>query len=318
MYILVSPFSKTFDDKWFIYAVTKKQTLSIKIGQIVLVPIKSSLEIAVILEKDVDIKKEDYSKDKIKEIIKIINKNIFLSKYQVFLLRFIAQNYFTSIHNSARLFFPKNLREKIKKEKLKCFDLDYDINYSFNFQNKLTKLQNKVFEDIKKEKKKNILLYGITWSWKTEIYIKLIKYYLDKQKQSLFLIPEIILSNEIGDRIKKVFWKEVLVINSDITEATKTKYWCKIKSWQAKIILWTRSALFYPYINLWLIIVDEEHDNSYKSDLSPRYDVIELVNKISELENIKVLLASWTPSIKSMYLWLKWKYKVLNLLEKYK
>ena len=318
MYILVSPFSKTFDDKWFIYSVPKKQENSIKIGQMVLIPIKSSLEIAVIIAKQVDIKNQDYSKNKIKKIINIIYKNIFLSEYQVSLLKFIAENYFTPIHNAARLFFPKNLRDKIKKEKLKCFDLDYNINYTFNFKNKLTELQDKVFEDIKKEKKRNILLYGITWSWKTEIYIKLIKYYLEKWKQSLFLIPEIILSNEIWDRIKKVFWKEVLVINSDITEATKTKYWCKIRSWQAKIILWTRSSLFYPYFNLWFIIVDEEHDNSYKSDLSPRYNIIELVNKISELKNIKVLFASWTPSIKSMYLWLKWKYKVLNLLEKYK
>jgi primosomal protein N' (replication factor Y) len=106
-------------------------------------------------------------------------------------------------------------------------------------------------------------------------------------------------------------------MNSSITEGNKTKAWISINSEETKIIIWTRSALFYPYNNLWLIIVDEEHDNSYKSDQAPRYNSIEIANKITELHWNKLLLASWTPSINSMYNAIKGEYKLLKLLEKY-
>jgi primosomal protein N' (replication factor Y) len=87
---------------------------------------------------------------------------------------------------------------------------------------------------------------------------------------------------------------------------------------KAKVIIWTRSALFYPYNNLWSIIVDEEHDNSYVSDQAPRFHSLDIVNKISDLLNIPLLLASWTPSVTSMYKSVKWEYKQVSLLKKYK
>jgi primosomal protein N' (replication factor Y) len=134
----------------------------------------------------------------------------------------------------------------------------------------------------------------------------------------LFLIPEIILTNQLSNKIKNVFWKEVIIINSTITDATKTKYWINIYNVDSKIIIWTRSALFYPYNNLWLIIIDEEHDNSYISDSAPRYNAIEVAEKISELNWNKLVIASGTPSIKSMYKAIKWDYEIVNLLKKYK
>jgi primosomal protein N' (replication factor Y) len=87
---------------------------------------------------------------------------------------------------------------------------------------------------------------------------------------------------------------------------------------KAKIIIWTRSALFYPYNDLWSIIVDEEHDNSYVSDQSPRFHSLDIVNKISDLLNIPLLLASGTPSVTSMFKSVKWEYKQVSLLKKYK
>ena len=162
-----------------------------------------------------------------------------------------------------------------------------------------------------------MLLYWLTWSWKTEIYIKLIQETITSWKQALLLIPEIILTNQIAEKISNVFWDNILIINSTVTDATKTKYWIDIYNSNAKIIIWTRSALFYPYKNLDLIIIDEEHDNSYISDSSPRYNWIEVANKISDVTWAKLLLASGTPSIKNMYSALRGKYKLVSLLEKY-
>lgn len=227
------------------------------------------------------------------------------------------KKYFSLIHNSLNLFFPKNLKEKIKKQKLNFIE-NKGFNYSNNNSKTLNNDQEIVYNNIIRSKNNNILLYWLTWSWKTEIYFKLIDYYIQKDKQILLLIPEIILNNQIAKRIKNVFWENILIINSSITEATKTKNWLNIYNNNAKIIIWTRSALFYPYNNLWLIIIDEEHDNSYISDTQPRYNTIEVAEQITNINKSKLLLASWTPSINSMYKWVKWDYKLLNLLKKYK
>jgi primosomal protein N' (replication factor Y) len=233
-------------------------------------------------------------------------------------LPFIAEYYFCSIHNSLNLFFPRNLIEKIWKDKLE-FDKTSDYNYSFNFVNTLNQAQEKVYNNIKSSKNSKILLFWITWSWKTEIYIKLINDVIKTWKQTLLLIPEIILWNQTLEKVRKIFWNDVIILNSTVSEAKKTKYFLDILHNKAKIILWTRSALFYPYNNLWLIIVDEEHDNSYISEKSPKYNSIEIAEKIVEFnwEETKLLLASGTPSINSMYFGVKGKYELITLLKKY-
>ena len=319
MFILISAFSKSFDDIWLIYRVPNELNGIIKIGQIVEIPFKASIEIWVVLaiQNKVD---AQFDESKIKEIISIKNDKIFISNYRVILLRWLATYYFTAIHNSHNLFFPKNLATKIVNWKI---DLEFEkhknteYSYTFNHDLKLSQLQTSTFNEINSLDHNKFLLYWLTWSGKTEIYIRLIKENFDNWKQSLLLIPEIILTNQISTKIKKTFWNDVLIINSTVTDATKTKYWLDINNCNAKIIIWTRSALFYPYNNLWLIIIDEEHDNSYISDSSPRYNSIEIANKITELNWNKLLLASWTPSVNSMYNALKWDYKLVSLLETY-
>lgn len=315
MYCIVSPFLKTFDDVWLTYFVPDFLRSDIKIGQIIDIPIKTSIENAIVLDI---IKEEDITinKDKIKSIVDIVIKEPLLQNYHIKLIQHIAKDYFSSIHNSVNLFLPKNIREKIKKNKL-VEKKETVFNYTYLENKELSVWQKKVYDQIVSTQKNKILLYGITWSWKTEIYIKLIKKYLDEWKQVLFLIPEIILTNQIGDNIKKVFWENVLVINSNITEWKKADYWLDIKQNNAKIIVWTRSSIFYPFKNLWLIIMDEEHDNSYISDKVPRYNSIEILEKISELLDIKIVLWSWTPSINTMYKWVKWKYEIFSLLTKF-
>ena len=315
MYCLVCPFSKTFDEVWVTYSVPDFLNDDIKIWQIVEISFnkKNILWIVLDLTNNLNI---DFDKDKILEIIKIKNENIFLSWYRVELIKWIAKYYFTAIHNSFSLFIPKNLKEKIIKDKLD-FNKGYKLDYSFNYTNKLSVTQKNAYNEIINSKNNKILLYWLTWSWKTEIYINLIKENLDNNKQSLFLIPEIILTNQLADKIKNIFWDEVLIINSTITEAKKTQNWLKINNNDAKIVIWTRSALFYPYNNLWLIIIDEEHDNSYISDSSPRYNSIKIAEKITELNWNKLILWSWTPSINSMYKAITNKYKLVSLLNTY-
>ena len=317
MYAIVSPFWNTFDDIGLTYFIPEHLQWDIKKYCIVEIPLKNKIEIAVVLDLQ---ESTDIDLDKIKSLISIKTSHTYLQAYQWELMYFIVKHYFTLVHNAAGLFFPRNLREKIKNEKIER-ELEklesIKPEYVFNYDRSLTEKQSLVYNTILKSENNKHLLYGITGSGKTEIYIHLMKKYLDEWKQSLLLIPEIILWGQIGDRIKQVFWEEVIVINSTVTEATKTKYFLWIRSWKIKIVLGTRSALFYPYNDLWVIIVDEEHDGSYVSDSAPRYHWVEVAEKISELTWCKLLLASGTPSVKSMYRGVKWEYEVLNLLEKF-
>jgi primosomal protein N' (replication factor Y) len=315
MYCLVCPFSKTFDEVWVTYKVPDLLTSELKIWQIVNISFQNKDKLAIVIDisKTLDV---DFDEWKIKEINSIKNNFLFLSNYRIELIKWIAKYYYTAIHNSFSLFIPKNLKEKIIKDKFKI-EIKNDFKYFFNYNNKLSISQKKAYNKINESENNKILLYWLTWSWKTEIYINLIKNNLDKNKQSLFLIPEIILTNQLSDKIKNIFWEAVLILNSTITEASKTKNWLNINNNNAKIIIGTRSALFYPYNNLWLIIIDEEHDDSYISDSSPRYNTIEVAEKITELNWNKLILWSGTPSINTMYKWVKWEYQLINILNKY-
>lgn len=315
MYCLICPFSKTFDEVWVTYIVPDFLTSEIKLWQIVEIPIRNKKEfwLVINLTDELNI---DFDEKKLKNLIAIKNESIFLSNYREELIKWIARHYFTAIHNSFNLFYPRNLKEKILKDKISIKSSE-KIEYNFNYTNKFNSSQKKAYNEIISSKNKKILLYWLTWSWKTEIYINLIKDNLENNKQSLFLIPEIILTNQLSNKIKNIFWDKVLILNSTITEATKTKNWISINNNDSKIIIWTRSALFYPYNNLWIIIIDEEHDNSYISDSSPRYNAIEVAEKITELNWNILLLWSWTPSTKSMYKAVKKEYNLVNLLTVY-
>ena len=315
MYCLICPFSKTFDEVWVTYSVPDFLNSELKVWQIVKITLRNKTEFWIVLDI-FDKLNIDFDESKIIEILWIKNDNIFIDKYRIELSKWMAKYYFTAIHNSLNLFLPKNLKEKLIKDKLKIEEKD-DFKYEFNHNINLSSEQKKAYNNIKSSENNKVLFYWLTWSWKTEVYIKLIKDNLEQNKQTLFLIPEIILTNQLSDKVKKVFWEEVLIINSTVTDASKTKYWLDINSKNAKIIIWTRSALFYPYNNLWLIIIDEEHDNSYISDSSPRYNTIEVAEKITELNWNKLVLASWTPSTNSMYKAVKKDYDLVSLLKVY-
>ena len=334
MYILTSPFTKTFDTLWLLYFVPDFLESQIGLWMIVEAPIGTKIENAVVLSLVSDLEafctenKIVVSEDQIKSITGIVTQTQFISNKNLVLAHYISNHYFTQIHNALNLFFPAIVRKKILSVDEKFFSklnaphltspLEERNNTVLNI---FSEAQAKSYTEIKNNFQKNNkinLLYWVTWSGKTEIYIKLIQENLKSNKQSLLLIPEIILNNQIGEKIINTFWEEVVIINSSITETKKQQAFLEILSWKAKIVIWTRSALFYPFKNLELIVMDEEHDNSYNSDKSPRYKTKEIIEKMLELNpNINVLLWSGTPSVNSMYKAVKWEWNLVNLLEKY-
>lgn len=315
MYCSIALFEKWFDDKWLSYIVPLSLEKTLKIWQYVSAPFWNKDFYWIVLDIGHDIN-VDFDISKLREINYIKFETPLIFQFQIKLVNFIAKKYYSLINNSVSLFLSKFLREKIEKDKFIFEENNY--LYSFNNVKNFSNSQLVAYNEILNSKNNKILLYWVTWSWKTEIYIRLIKENLDKGKQSLLLIPEIILSSQIYERIKSVFWDNVILLNSSVSNWKKLKYYNDIYTWNAKIIIWTRSSLFYPYSNLWIIIMDEEHDSSYISEVSPRYNSIDIIEFLSDDLWIKVLLWSWTPSINSIYKWLKWDYKLVNLLDEFK
>jgi primosomal protein N' (replication factor Y) len=151
--------------------------------------------------------------------------------------------------------------------------------------------------------KKNVcLLHGVTSSGKTQVYIKEIELFLSLAKQVLYLLPEITLTAQIIRRLQKNFGGNIAIYHSKFSNNERVELWNKIKNGEIKIILGARSALFLPFKDLGLIIVDEEHDGSYKQqDPAPRYNARDAAIFYASLFNAKVLLGSATPSVESYY-----------------
>lgn len=166
----------------------------------------------------------------------------------------------------------------------------------------LTDKQKEVVENIENLDKKYFLIHGITGSGKTEVYIKLIKDALKEKKGSIFLVPEISLTPQMKDRFAREFGEEVAVLHSNISDKDKQREWLSIISGEKKVVLGARSAIFAPVKNLAYIIVDEEHENSYKQDTNPRYNAKYVAIKKAILEDCKVVLGSATPDVESYYL----------------
>jgi len=162
------------------------------------------------------------------------------------------------------------------------------------------------------------LLHGITSSGKTQLYIKQIEKFIEKGKQVLYLLPEITLTAQIIRRLQVNFGGNIAIYHSKFNNNERVELWNKIKTGQLKIILGARSSLFLPFKNLGLIVIDEEHDPSFKQqEPAPRYNARDTAVFYASLFKAKVLMGSATPSIESYYNALKNKYALVRLNERY-
>ena len=199
--------------------------------------------------------------------------------------------------------------------------LEKDANTDALPLNALNAHQQKAFERINQcfEEKTICLLHGVTSSGKTEIYIHLIQQALKEGKQVLYLLPEIALTTQITERLKRVFGARLGVYHSKFPDAERVEIWQKQLSAEPyDIILGVRSSVFLPFRQLGLIIVDEEHENSYKQqDPAPRYHARNAALVMASMQGAKVLLGTATPSIESYYNALTGKYGLVALTQRH-
>ncbi len=181
-----------------------------------------------------------------------------------------------------------------------------------------TEEQEQVINEIKKIIGKGIfekyLLFGVTGSGKTEVYLQLIEKCIELGKEAIVLVPEISLTPQTIERFVSRFGNLVAVLHSGLSDGERFDEWRKIVNGDVKIVVGVRNAVFAPFSNLGLIIIDEEHENTYKqSDFKPKYNVKEVAEKRCEIEKAVLLLGSATPQVETYYKALNKEYKLLRL-----
>ena len=272
------------------------------------------------LNKNIDSRVKDktlnfvYLKKDIEEIEEDIENKIIKSEKQKRVLNFLIQNegiqtteleIITDTTNAVLKALEKKEYIEIIEEKVERNPfLNKDIKHTKKL--KLTEEQqnafNKIDETINNNENKEFLLYGVTGSGKTEIYLQLIEKIIQKNKTAIVLVPEISLTPQMVERFIARFGQEkIAVLHSKLSIGERYDQWNKIKNGECKIVIGARSAIFAPIQNLGLIIIDEEHDSSYKSETNPRYNAKELAGYMAKKNNIPLVLGSATPDISTYY-----------------
>lgn len=235
---------------------------------------------------------------KLKHIIEIIDNNNLITDEAIELSKYISKNYVcslgealssiipTSMKPSNRIFKNKNIEKKIEYKK---YTLNTQQNDAINLIN----------ENLNKNVYTSFLIHGVTGSGKTEVYINAIEYALKQNKSTIMLIPDISLTTQFSNVMTARFNKNIGIWHSGISNNEKYSLFLKAINGDIKIIIGARSAVFAPFKNLGLIIIDEEHEHTYKQEQKPSYDTREIAKWRGKYQNAIVILGSATPSLES-------------------
>ena len=274
-------------DKVFTYSSKNKE---LKVGQVVLVPFGKKMETGIIWNKNIEKPQHE-----IKEISKIIDY-IILKNTTIEFIKWISNYTLAPLGLVLKLFLiNSDIVEfslgSLSKDKLNAFAI------TLNKEQENAKLE--IIQSISKSNKP-ILLEGVTGSGKTEVYFEIIEKFLKEKKQVLIMVPEISLTPQLETRFKKRFGIDVLLWHSKISKKNRQKIWHQCFNGDQAIVIGARSSLFLPFSNLGLIVVDEEHDSSYKQEDNIRYQARDLAIVRAKIESNFVLLASATPSLETI------------------
>ncbi|CAM2957287.1 primosomal protein N' [Hathewaya histolytica] len=188
--------------------------------------------------------------------------------------------------------------------------------YTHYEKKELNSMQKNALNTIIHSHKKKFLIHGVTGSGKTEIYLNLVEHMLLNKKQSIVLVPEISLTPQMIERFKGRFGEDVAVFHSRLSDGERFEQWMRVKTGEVNVAVGARSALFLPFKDLGIIIIDEEHEGSYKSETDPKYNAKDISFLISDLKGCKVVLGSATPSLESYYEGINDEISIIKLLNR--
>lgn len=263
---------------------------------------------SIYLGKDVeeiefDIEMGKIKSDKQKKIINFVKDNEGVTIPEIEMLTDCSRAIVNTLIKNGYL---EMVEQKIERNPLNLKDIETIKNKEKTEKLALTDEQEKAYQTIEQKMEENeyqsFLLYGVTGSGKTEIYLQLIQKALEQEKTAILLVPEISLTPQMLDRFIARFGKEeIAVLHSKLSIGERHDEWERIREGKAKIVIGARSAIFASVETIGIIIIDEEHDSSYKSEANPKYDAKEVAKQIAKQSKCPLLLGSATPDLKTYH-----------------
>lgn len=257
----------------------------------------------------------------VKELSGVIDADPMVSADLLALAKWMAAAYFCSWGEAIEAMMPGGIKKgktalgsRIKEPHIKVEDFPPTKPHTLTSEQDAA-LQ-AISRDIERHEHRTFLLHGITASGKTEVYLQAIELVLKKGKQAIVLVPEISLTPQTIERFVSRFGARVAVIHSKLTAAKRFLEWKRIKDGFADIVVGARSAVFSPVRDLGLIIIDEEHETSYKQDDVPRYHAREVAEERTRQSGCPLILGSATPSLESYYRARQGRYRLIRLTKR--
>lgn len=290
-------------------------------GMLCLLPLRKEIVVGVFLDR---CEKPSFA------CVKVISHFPFpisFSQNQLVLLEWVSEYYLTPIGKTLHLLAPgfiwnvkkhKNVSKRIELLQVeKTKKIKGEMEFLKNSNITLNKEQNAAYENILAHPNSTTLLHGVTGAGKTEVYLKLAQTIMAQGKNALILVPEIALTPQMSSRFRAVFGDDLCVLHSGLAPNDYIREWLKIYFQFPKIVLGVRTAIFCPLQNVGLIIVDEEHDSSYKCSEMPCTNSRDVAVMRAKIENAICVLGSATPSLESIYNVKINKYNLVEMKEKY-
>ena len=295
---------------------TYKSNVELKKGIRVLVPFGNKKLVGIVVKKNINSHLIEKS-ESIKDVISIIDNHTCFNSSIFNTILWASEYYHHPIGEVFFSFIPPILR-KVNDKTISA--LGETSKYKINEQDKIFKLtdeQKSILLKLSKIRKfKPSLIYGVTGSGKTEIYLQLAEKFLLENKSILVLVPEINLIPQLAKRFQNRFDGDIGIYHSKQTPNQRLKVWLKSKFGDIKVVIGTRSSVLMPLQNLGAIIVDEEHDQSYKQSEGFKFSGRDLSIKRAQLENVPIFLGSATPSLQTLKLVKEKKYERYDLLRR--
>ena len=238
--------------------------------------------------------------EKIKQVSKIVDSEPLITQELLETAIWVSKYYLCTIGEAVNSILPSARRESSEQS------FSFDSEISAGIKQNLSEEQKKAVNDILAHAEKNEssfhYLYGPTGSGKTEVFLQTAEQILKKNKGVIYLVPEISLTQQVVDSVVNRFGPQVAVLHSSLTQSQKLTQWKKILHREARIVIGARSAIFAPVPDLGMIIIDEEHDSSYKSGNTPRYHARQTAMYRASKLKIPLIMGSATPSVEAWHL----------------
>ncbi len=310
-------------DRPFRYRIPESIMDKVQIGTVVKVPfgngnrVRNGYVIDLADEPNWDV-------DKIKDIKAVSENALSIESKLIKLARWMKKTYGCTMISALKTVMP--VKEKIREQKGRVDTRD--LIPEFRPIEELETAQQEIVDDFICDldmdtnnspeacTKDTYLLHGVTGSGKTEVYIRMAEEVIKRGKDVIVLVPEIALTYQTVARFSSYFQDSIAILNSQLSKGEKYREFIKAREGKTHIMIGPRSALFAPFPNLGLIIIDEEHDISYKSEMTPKYHAREVAIERARIEGAKVILGSATPSIESFYKAETGEYKLYSLTDR--